>query len=961
MTFDPSAIPGLLLLAAQWLVLAAVGYIIARVALRQSYAPLALAQGLVIGLALWGLLANVILRAVPGLAGAMATWGVTLALAAALVWRARAALRPPPRILAGFGLATLAVFWVALASRQLLSIPDEDIHLAISSTIRAGQFPPVLSWIPDQPLPYHYGADLLIALLTPPTGPDLAFTTEIVSAYIWTGFAMLIATVLLRHGGKGALVLAPLALTAGAWSLIWYTQPPDIVRIFVPSGIPAAGIRATLAEIYWPSASVPWEWPGQATPPNVWKPPFVHSYALALVVLERATAAASDLRRSAWPLALLIGFMGLMAEEVALVVLVLWAGLEALWLLRTHPEHPVSRSAVLGAMSGPALATVLLAIGGGVVTSLLTGVEGKDLSLGWHADAWSRRPLGAFTDFPGSVGLVGLGVIPVTLVGVLLARRSYLVLSLAAASAALFLAALVLKYEPAGEVTRLDGHARNFALLALLVGLSIRLRGLRSNRRLAALAALAALAVWPTVALPVHNMAAAVGRGVHLANAQPGEREFEEWVMGRAAIKPLRSGRIATYIRTQTAIDDRIFSPHPHAMTVSTGRPNASGFPTLIHLFALTGAEYEDALNFLEPTAIQRLGFKYLHATDEWVQSLPDRAQAWLTNPELFELVLRDDRDALYRIQPAFLRLNPTPAPQSYEALRQTVPDGATVHVPTPTSPLTAIRVASVLPHARILGTLDPHIHYSLTNLPTEPLAGQRPDIVVVERDISFDISTQEFTPIWWNGVAVAFATRPELATAVDPPPLSDHYVSVRLSSVEQSDRRISFTAHVTNHAAGEWTGQDWLLVPLEESLWSLPSDFESDGYTMVGTRWFGGQMSPDIQDSSHTYRFDSGTGQLEVQDPVRGFTALPTSGTHLNPGDYVLVARLQREYLQAAIIPVLRIRVRESEPATFQVFDGERRVSVKACPERLRIAALGATLCRNLELRASPLASRQP
>lgn len=961
MTIDPTVLPGFLLLAAELLALAIVGFVVVRVVLGQTDDRLALAQGLIVGLALWGLLANFLLHLLPGLAGAVATWIITLGLAAALARRAPAAIRLPFQSLAGFGLAALAIFWVALASRQLLSIPDEDIHLAISATIEAGQFPPVLSWIPDQPLPYHYGADLLIALLTPPVGPDLAFTTEVLGAYAWTGFALVVATALLRRSGVSAVILTPLIVTAGAWSLIWYADAPHILKVAMPAGIPEAGIRASLGDIYWPSVSLPWTWPGEASPPNIWKPPFVLSYALGFIVLERAAAARSRTDQRTFPLALLIGFMGLMAEEVALVVLGLWVVLEVSILLRTHQKHALTRRALLGASAGPVLAAILLAAGGGVVTSLLTGVEGKDLSLGWHADPWSRRPLGTFDILPGSVGLVGLGVIPAALTGVLLARRSYLVLALAAASAGLFLAALVLQYEPAGEVTRLDGHARNFALLALLVGLAIRLRKFRPRWRLAALAAIAALAVWPTVALPAHNLAAAVGRGVHLANAQPDEREFEEWVMGRAAIRPLRSERIATYIRTQTAIDDRVFSPHPHSMTISTGRPNASGFPTLIHLFAVTGAEYEDARGFLEPTAIQRLGFEYLHATDEWVDSLPDRAQSWLKDPELFEPLVRDDRDTLYRILPPFPSLDSLPDPRSYEALRRLVPAGATVNVPTPTSPLTAIRVASVLPHARILGTLDPHIHYSLTNIPTEPVAGRLPDIVVVERDISFDIGTQEFTPIWWNGAAVAFATRPELATTVDPPPLADRYVNVRLSSVEQKDGRIGFTTHVTNHAPGEWTGQDWLLVPLEETSWTLPRDFESDGYTVVGSRWFGGQISPDIRDSSHTYRFDTSTGQLELQDPVGGFTEVPTSGVQLNPGDYVLMARLQREYLQAAIIPVLRISVHEAEPATFQVYDGERRVSVKACPERLRIAALGATLCRNLELRASPLASRQP
>ena len=113
---------------------------------------------------------------------------------------------------------------------------------------------------------------------------------------------------------------------------------------------------------------------------------------------------------------------------------------------------------------------------------------------------------------------------------------------------------------------------------------------------------------------------------------------------GRDQAPAFRANR-ATYIRTQTDIDDRVFSPHPHSMTVSTGRPNASGFPTLIHLFAINGAEYEDARGFLEPKAIQRLGFRYLHATDAWVDSLPDRAQSWLRDAGLFEPLVRDDRD----------------------------------------------------------------------------------------------------------------------------------------------------------------------------------------------------------------------------------------------------------------------------------------------------------------------------
>ena len=171
MTVDSTVVPGLLLLALELLALAAVGYVVARVALGQTDDRMALAQGLVIGPALWGLIVNFLLHVLPGLVGAVAGWAVVLACGAALAWRTPSALRLRPRTVVGFLGATLGLFWVALASRQLLGIPDENIHVALASTIRGGQYPPVLSWTPELPLPYHHGVDLLVGLMTPPAGP----------------------------------------------------------------------------------------------------------------------------------------------------------------------------------------------------------------------------------------------------------------------------------------------------------------------------------------------------------------------------------------------------------------------------------------------------------------------------------------------------------------------------------------------------------------------------------------------------------------------------------------------------------------------------------------------------------------------------------------------------------------------------------------------------------------------
>ena len=322
---EPLIALGLMLLGAELAVLAAIGFLVARAVLRQGDDRLALAQGLLIGPGLWGLLANGFVFFLPSQIGAAAAWATVLALAVWLIRRPATRTWPSGRTAAGFTVIALIVFWMTLAARQLISIPDPDLHLGLAALIQSNGTPPVLSWAPWSPLFHHYGADLLIALLTPPWGPDLAFTTEVVGAYAWTGFALLVGAMLLRRSGWLILaVLAPLLLTTGAWTLI-FADAPVILRIPVPAGLPEAGIRASLGEIYLPSPDWPWVLPEpEASPPNVWKPPFTLAYGLALIVLERVANGPRG-----WPsiltLAVLVGFIGLLDEAVALVVAALWS------------------------------------------------------------------------------------------------------------------------------------------------------------------------------------------------------------------------------------------------------------------------------------------------------------------------------------------------------------------------------------------------------------------------------------------------------------------------------------------------------------------------------------------------------------------------------------------------------------------------------------------------------------
>ena len=676
MTVDPAVLPGLLLLAAELGALAAVGYVVVRVALRQNDERMALAQGLVVGLALWGLITNFVLYAVPGMAGAAVGWGVTLVLGAVLAWRAPHSIWPRPRVAAGFMVAVLALFWMALASRQLLTVPDAAIHLGIAASLRAGGFPPELPWNPGMAAPYHYGIDLLIGLLTPPVGPDLAFVTELLGAYAWTSFVLVVVTALLRRAsGFAVLVTVPLLLTAGALTLE-FRLAPHVLQIPVPEGIPTAGIRASLMDIYLPFVQVPLPSAKYVGLPDIWKPSFKLAYALAFVVLAHAAHTGHRSRLESLTLAGLVGFAGLLASTLAPVLLVVWAGLEGANFLHSRRAGSVPRAAKLWSGAGLALAALLLIVGSGRIAGILDGQVGSGLSFEWIRDLGSRRLLGSFDPRSGGVGVLGIGPVLVAGVAALLARRDRLVLALAMGAGVLLLARLVLSYEPfQADLTRLDGHARNLALLALLLALSVCLARLRPARwRYAAGGLLVILITWPTVAEPVRNLSQAVGHGVVVANAQAALLEPDKRFQARVRLDPLLADGVAAYVRSHTAVDARVLSPDAARLTFATGRPNASGFAEHLHLFAMEGPGYRDAINYLEPAALRRLGIAYVHATDAWVAGLPDRAVRWLADPSFFELLIRDGAEALYRVRPEFLRLDAAPAPASFEALRQAVP-----------------------------------------------------------------------------------------------------------------------------------------------------------------------------------------------------------------------------------------------------------------------------------------------
>ena len=79
---------------------------------------------------------------------------------------------------------------------------------------------------------------MLVGLLAPPMGPDLAFMMELMGVYAWMSLILVVVTALMRRApGFAVLAIAPLMLTAAAWGL-WNGEPAGVVEAPVPVALP---------------------------------------------------------------------------------------------------------------------------------------------------------------------------------------------------------------------------------------------------------------------------------------------------------------------------------------------------------------------------------------------------------------------------------------------------------------------------------------------------------------------------------------------------------------------------------------------------------------------------------------------------------------------------------------------------------------------------------------------------
>ena len=212
-----------------------------------------------------------------------------------------------------------------------------------------------------------------------------------------------------------------------------------------------------------------------------------------------------------------------------------------------------------------------------------------------------------------------------------------------------------------------------------------------------------------------------------------------------------------------------------------------------------------------------------------------------------------------------------------------------------------------------------------------EPPGEDAPDLIVLPASVEpwtwmFPLGSRQ--PIWQNAEVAVYAPNgtvaritPSRAVPEAPP------VAVEVADARIDDGRIVFATTFDDRAPERWTGQDWVIVELDDGPWPLPARFLGDGRGPEVAKWFDGLISSGSATGSHTYEFDVPTARLAVRNDAGAFVPLDASEGDLGAGSWVLALRLRHEWQpniwrEVAFIPVLEITISDTGQVTFAVFD---------------------------------------
>lgn len=619
-----------------------------------------------LGVSLLTFIASILYYIFPPTVAAFMSFSITLMIGGLTWWRSiDRVIRLPynlPQLALGMGVTVLILFGF-IANRLSVLFPDEPIHLSLSATIAAGNYPVKLPWAPDSPAAYHYAADLHVSLLTAITQLPVGITAEFQHAWLSLGliFAVFGIARHATHSTPASLFIA--MLTSFAPGVLWIGWPALAPQnAAIPTSFNA--MATWFGEDQFQHADL------LAGPANIFFPQRILGLALSTIVVWAWVQRVHSTRIGALLLGASLGFIALVEIGIFAVTGAALATLLLLEAIRSKPECRI-RSAIQSVIVLLSALLIAALIGGPITDAIWRGSGEGSIEISPHFDTSLLDPR-IFSEplhsglYAIAVGLTWIHLLAIALAVLMLCRQRVL-LGLIVAGVSGGILVQVLVYTVHDDAARLVDYSSYFLALGSAIGAYSICQQLPRRIVTAVIPTLIIFVILPTV-LP--RIAPGIRNTANGIDWGPPDSYLSETLRQRSHYyKDISDNRqVFDWITENLPPDARILSPTPVALTIATGRFGV--FTAVGHNQnePYPGLNFIHAWETLDGPAIQAMGATHLHIRDLDFSNLPPEALSRLEDRDLFQLIFTGSdisssstAQRLYRIQSRTLDQHPSP------------------------------------------------------------------------------------------------------------------------------------------------------------------------------------------------------------------------------------------------------------------------------------------------------------
>ena len=733
------------------------------------------------------------------------SWGLLLVLAAALslaFLTRRAGTPKQPSSWHDCALliaASVVLLFLSTANYAIFTTWDYHMHYWLANTIRFGNFPVMAPGSPTMLAEYHYGVDLLAAMLAHIGQLDSAIVFFILTPLAATAAYVAASALAARILGSFRRGLIAGLFFSFAGGMPYLIAPVRMVQLRWFTPLNAAAENELITQLLRIS---PWEF--EAYPNFIVVPHYLVAWAILfsciLLVSHLDSSSKSAKPWARWYhwslLGVLFASIALMETSVFVLGLLGWAAF-ALWRAATQREFLFLRNHVLAAVP----LALLALLQGGVFTAALVSASPVDaglfdtISLRFVAEATgggtpnpeSRyRLLGIVTNLI-TLGLPFLAA-PVLLIWALISKHRGPLTWLATIGLASMLIPQVFVYNYSADIRRfIDFGLASFAFL-----LGIAMMTLVSQLRYRSLAwaisvAVAGLTITSPLAASIGNITnqrpVSLGHTIEsLWTISPPFRRSDniDWISGRAY--PFRmGGETQEFLRSLPSTARVLTNQFPEVPLLIRGTaPHKSVDTFSYNNFHFPSPDYFDALYALDPVAMEQYGITHLVINLMWFRNSSPTAHELLRNPRYFSLIFSNEETQegfawhhVYQVLPAFYAERPGPVDDLLHVLPNLIPVDATVYVSPAIPEEVRWALLYTLRDRQLKGnpTVDSHIKTRV--VVSEPHPDDRYDFALLideppgDRWLNWQFTPKDLPSVWglhpsqqiWHSLGVGLYT----------------------------------------------------------------------------------------------------------------------------------------------------------------------------------------------------------